>query len=80
MGAVSSSARNQLCLQSQWRPWELHVEDCSSRIPCIDGKYCSGDVFRLVAEKELDRVGDIVDVCQSLERTAAHDLLPLLVC
>jgi len=79
MGAVSSSACNQALPAEPVATLELLVEDCSSRTPCVDGKYRPGYVFGPVAKKELNRVGDVVDLCQSLERTAADDLLPLLV-
>ncbi len=51
----------------------------SRRAAGVDRQHRAGDVLGLVAEQELDRVGDVVDLGQPAQRAAARDLLALLV-
>src|ERR1700730_16346532 len=45
----------------------------------VDRQHRAGDIFRLVAEQELDRVGDILDGGKATQRAAPRYLLALLV-
>src|SRR5271165_3936809 len=48
-----------------------------SRAAGVDGDDGAGDALRLVAEQEFDRVGDVVQLGEAMERAAAHDLLEM---
>ena len=43
----------------------------------VDREHCAGDAAGAVAHQELNCVGDIIDVGQAAQGTAAHDLLAL---
>src|SRR5215471_16963621 len=49
----------------------------SGGVAGIDCQHSAGDVLRLVAEQELNRVGNVLNLRQPAERTTVYDLLAL---
>ncbi len=51
----------------------------SGRVAGVDGHHRAGDIARLVGQKVVDGVGDIVDLGEPVEGAAAGDLAPLVL-